>query len=389
METITYNFCEQTTESSNFYMRLEKLTDKIIHEASELIPYASLFSEYTGKEECSKKESIQHYLMEMISIGIYWKNYINKSFKKSKAFFAIAKKMNQLRSNYPSQKMNIDHVRGIINTHLNEIQPTGREIVYSLRNFKSLISWMEAAGDYPQTTMVLRRWEAFLKKQSFQMQHDILSLTRSFSIQFEEICDTSLGNYFEHLPEFFSAFMERYKFREDILFCGRQKNEYYLNITGACIMNRDLKAEFLNTTRKIILLPACVKKYNESCAAVKINNAYICQGCREDCNVNNIKQEIKDSAELLLVPHSSDFEKELHRYSGQKNTGFIGVACVLNLLEGGYAMKNLDLPAQCVFLDYCGCKNHWHHHGIPTDLNRKYLNNICNNTNVCETLPVE
>ena len=75
--------------------------------------------------------------------------------------------------------------------------------------------------------------------------------------------------------------------------------------------------------------------------------------------------------------------------SENKNTGYIEVACVLNLLEGGYAMKNLELPAQCVFLDYCGCINHWHPLGTPTNLNRKHLKNICTYSRLRESLPVE
>ena len=51
--------------------------------------------------------------------------------------------------------------------------------------------------------------------------------------------------------------------------------------------------------------------------------------------------------------------------------GIIGVACVLNLISGGLKAKNF-VP-QCVFLDYCGCKDHWHDKGIITDINMSYL----------------
>ena len=47
------------------------------------------------------------------------------------------------------------------------------------------------------------------------------------------------------------------------------------------------------------------------------------------------------------------------------NLGILGVACVLSLLEGGLMLEAHKVPGQCVPLDFCGCKNHWHEEGIP------------------------
>jgi hypothetical protein len=52
-----------------------------------------------------------------------------------------------------------------------------------------------------------------------------------------------------------------------------------------------------------------------------------------------------------------------------KDTGIVGVACVLNLLSGGLKARRLGIPAQCILLDSCGCGNHWDIEGIPTVLN--------------------
>ncbi|WLD29947.1 MULTISPECIES: DUF116 domain-containing protein [unclassified Clostridioides] len=52
-----------------------------------------------------------------------------------------------------------------------------------------------------------------------------------------------------------------------------------------------------------------------------------------------------------------------------EDVGIIGVACVLNLISGGWKVKNFGFVPQCVVLDYCGCKNHWHEKGIVTDIN--------------------
>jgi len=36
-------------------------------------------------------------------------------------------------------------------------------------------------------------------------------------------------------------------------------------------------------------------------------------------------------------------------------------------------MRALGLEAQCVLLDYSGCKRHWDPKGVPTRLDRKRL----------------
>jgi len=81
-------------------------------------------------------------------------------------------------------------------------------------------------------------------------------------------------------------------------------------------------------------------------------------------------REMKNSGiETVLIRHSSDFSRWLKPWANQNSTGLIGTACVLNLLDGGYEMKNLNIPSQCVFLDYCGCNKHWDKAGLATQIN--------------------
>jgi Uncharacterized conserved protein len=78
--------------------------------------------------------------------------------------------------------------------------------------------------------------------------------------------------------------------------------------------------------------------------------------------------------EVTIVPHESTISsREKEAGLLEKDIGAVGVACVLNLISGGLMLKGLGIPAQCVILDYCGCKNHWHDQGIPTDINMEQL----------------
>ena len=63
----------------------------------------------------------------------------------------------------------------------------------------------------------------------------------------------------------------------------------------------------------------------------------------------------------------------LRRWSRSPEYGVVAVACLLNIAPGGYEMRELEIPSQCVLLDWCGCSKHWHPQGVPTDLNDRRL----------------
>ncbi len=76
---------------------------------------------------------------------------------------------------------------------------------------------------------------------------------------------------------------------------------------------------------------------------------------------------------VLVVSHgSSAFAKRKEN----EDVEIIGTACVNNLISDGFKARNLGIPAQCFMLDYCGCKNHWHKEGFPTEINIGQLNHI-------------
>ncbi|HEX3014597.1 MAG TPA: DUF116 domain-containing protein, partial [Methanobacterium sp.] len=64
---------------------------------------------------------------------------------------------------------------------------------------------------------------------------------------------------------------------------------------------------------------------------------------------------------------SSAFSKSTKE--DRNELGIVGVACVSNLIAGGWKAGSLGIPAQCVLLDYSSCKTHWHKEGFPTDIN--------------------
>jgi hypothetical protein len=46
------------------------------------------------------------------------------------------------------------------------------------------------------------------------------------------------------------------------------------------------------------------------------------------------------------------------------------------LIGGGLELRGNNVAAQCVFLDFPGCRNHWTEEGVPTDLNFEQLRRV-------------
>ena len=116
------------------------------------------------------------------------------------------------------------------------------------------------------------------------------------------------------------------------------------------------------------------------CEAVKVKEGLFCTGCTAECRVNQLrllgkKQLKEDRFDVYIIPHASDLSLWSPK-PGEPVRSVIASACVTTLVEGGWELKRYDVPAQCVLLDYSGCKKHWHCEGIPTALNTRELKRI-------------
>ncbi|MGM0508457.1 MAG: DUF116 domain-containing protein [Fusobacteriota bacterium] len=139
---------------------------------------------------------------------------------------------------------------------------------------------------------------------------------------------------------------------------------------AADILNDIFLERFQNTERKVVLLPTCMRKLGpKECKSLKSGNHLKCQICNLQCNVGKItKLGNEVGFDTFMVLHSSNFFELIKKWRDQDEVGVVGVACVLNLLKGGYEMEALNIPSQCVFLNYPGCKKHWEKYERPTEL---------------------
>jgi hypothetical protein len=245
----------------------------------------------------------------------------------------------------------------------------------SLAQLPRLIEWLSASGEFTQEAMRLNNWRSCLSTLPPDECSSWLAECTEIFDWFEREAKIALGAYTAGVAQFLATESRRHRCREDQILCSRKAVEYHLSMVGAEIMNRGLQRQFQNTSRRIVLVPTCMRGEDTAKCGARVSGIdLVCTGCNPDCNVNRITHRMRSmGAMVYLVPHSTGFSQWLARWEGKTDVGVTAVACLSHVLSGGYEMRTRRIASQCVILDYPGCHKHWSREGIPTDLNEERL----------------
>jgi len=377
MRTITYNLSGQ---ESDYYEDVRRLTDKTdMYFLDNMANYYSVYRFYLAKEKVEDLRTREEYVYDFLSAGTYINLYTSFSKLSPRPLLSFQRNLYFLRRKKKALKPYIDPIRGLISSGL--LYRTKKETdqnVNSLRDFYKLILWLDATGEFREETKRFKLIHAFLSTQLPEIRTKMLDQLLKFAKWFEDESFDILGKYTKNVNNFISEKHHDYKWKENYIFTGRKRIEYHLSMVGAELMNRGFESDFKDTKKRALLVPACMRlKQDGTCKATEKNFDMKCTGCSSDCRVFQLTKLAKEkNCSVHIIPHSSDFTKWLQTWAVGSDTGVIGVACPLNLITGGLELKNLNIPAQCILLDYCGCRSHWDKEGMPTDLNENELMRI-------------
>ncbi|HEX2953111.1 MAG TPA: DUF116 domain-containing protein [Bacillota bacterium] len=384
METLTYQLIDTEENSLEYYKRASYFCDQVLtltdRYFSELTADFQRFIVETSREQVRTKAEYQ---LEILVIGTLWRIYAQYLKHSNPVIEWALTGLASARQRNSRLKPWMDWTRGVLitfwlgNPH-SDIVIDGREPL-SVRGFTALVRWLNATGDFEEEIIRLQSWLAYFRARPETWTADVMASIQEWAVWFARESGQALGQYTAGVESFLSSTAERYHFREDRIFCRRRSEEYYLNMVGAEIMNRAFRKEFQSKKRKIVFLPVCLR-YNlgASCRWREGELGFVCGHCQADCQINQVTRMGKEEGfEVYIIPHESSLTTgELRKSEGRDDIGVVGVACVLNLMSGGWKIKGLGIPAQCVLLDYCGCKAHWHERGIVTAMNIDRLREI-------------
>jgi hypothetical protein len=245
----------------------------------------------------------------------------------------------------------------------------------AIERLTGLAVWLAATGEFKQEALRVMNWRDYLTRLKPEKATHWLHVARDLFNEFEHEAAVELGAYTCGVDPFLNRLQASWRWREDLLMCDRPEPEYHLNMVAAEVMNRGLREEFSRTEERVVLVPTCMRGARAaSCKAIKRGLDILCTGCDPDCSVNRISRRMRGmGVKVYLVPHASGFSRWLDRWQRDKGIGVIAVACMLNILEGGYEMRARGIPSQCLPLDYPGCRKHWDRKGMSTALNEERL----------------
>jgi uncharacterized protein len=382
MNAVTYSLKQDKNNSQEYYDKIRELTDEVIVHSTEILePLINEFMDYLQNYELEQLRDRREYLLELISFGVLWNSYAHTALSVKHAPFIVMAHMAEWRKKHQQIKPLIDFARGILITlvllpkikHKHDYEPP------TLEQIDQVCRWFEATGEFREQALRFVRWRAYWATNSEVEVKKRFYAIAVFTKWFEAFTIKSLGKYTENVESFLNNSAEQYKWREDRISSTRLRIEYHLNMIGAELMNRAFRDDYKNTDTKVVLMPGCMRTHNdENCKAIRIKEGLKCSGCEAQCRINQLREMgKKNNFDVYIIPHASDLS-QWSPQPGKPRRGVVASACVTTLVEGGWELKRYDVPAQCVLLDYSGCKKHWHCKGVPTELNIRELRRILN-----------
>jgi len=380
MEAITYSLKLNGNNSEEYYREVRSFADEVFLKAeNSVLPIVDEYINYVSDFKLEEVREKEEYLLELLSFGILWRTYASRALTVRIAPFITLAKMGEWRKKHQRIKPLIDISRGILTTLflLPNVKSQEFPSPPTLEQIDHVCKWFEATGEFTEQALRFVRWRAFWGTLMPDSRLDIFAAIADFRNWFEVRSNEVLGKYTSNVEKFLSNSKSKYRWREDRVSCSRSKLEYHLNMVGAELMNRAFRKEFSNTEATAMLLPGCMRaRSKDECEAVKEPKGLKCIGCEPKCRVNGLRIiGQKKNFDVYVIPHASDLSLWSPK-ENQQSRGIVASACVTTLVEGGWELKRYGVPAQCVLLEYCGCKKHWHPTGIPTALNRNELERI-------------
>ena len=376
-EIITYSLRGHNSNSDEYYRTVSSFCDEVLTQAGEeakgvVEPFLSWCEQSPGVTRRRGAEAIH----EMLSLGVFWQNYSSAAVESKPVTRRLFGWLAAVRKRNKFLKEGVDRVRGGLGGLILHKKATVFETPLTLPGMDILLEWLASNGEFPEEVGRLTTWKEFLGSldapAARRALQEITDLAGWFKIRSLEV----LGLYTENVEGFLTGKHPRYRWREDYIFTGRQRVEYHLNMLGTEILNRSLRAGFLETQKRIVIVPPCMKaKPEEECQAQMTPYGERCANCTPGCHVNQITRlGEKQGFEVFIMPDDlKTFSSEGQEPGHRQAVGVVGISCPLTNTSGGWEMMRLGVPAQGLLLDYCGCIWHWDKKGIPTDINFNQL----------------
>jgi hypothetical protein len=375
-----YDLCRGNLCSDAFYAALPAFADRTLAAIEgRASPLLDGYSRHVQTFLAEAPRSRGEYALEFLLLGTLLSRYEGAAQETSPWIIELARRLAWTRERFPKAKPFVDWVRAGLACY--SIAPhVGRKAAKhggAVERLARLIGWLQSTGEFKQEALRLTNWRSYLAECKPDKATYWLRVSIEIFQEFQREADLVLGAYTRGVAGYVAREHAHLRWREDLLMCGKPAVEYHLNMFAAEVMNRGLRDDFNRTERKVVLLPACMRGAHARDCKARVNGIdgvdITCATCDPDCAVNRITRELRPCGiAVYMVPHSTGFSRWLARWENSR-AGVTAVACIVNLLPGGLEIRERGIAAQCLPLDFPGCRKHWDPVGIPTVVNEPRL----------------
>lgn len=374
---ITYSLLNGQKNSDLYYQRISDFAVEVLEvlriRLANLVPGFLTFLQNTQRE---KLRMLDEYLLEPLVLGVLWRVYAPGVVEKDQRPFSMLFFLTRIRKKSRLLKPMVDWLRGLLGAVFLMPESHHGTVGLTVDNFSKLLEWLKATGDFPDEVKRLSAWRDYLATKSDDEVVVILNQVMTLAEWFETRSLETLGDYSPNVEFFLDNGHQKHLWHEDRYFTGRQRVEYHMTMVASEILNRNIRDRFLESERRVVILPPCMCAPADTCQAQLTDFGYLCAHCTPGCRVHQITLlGDKHGFEVLVMPDDLNVFDSSGNSDKQGNSiGVVGVSCPLTNPAGHWSTREIDVPVQGVLLDYCGCEWHWGlEEHFPTDTNIKEL----------------
>ncbi|MGO9436704.1 MAG: DUF116 domain-containing protein [Terracidiphilus sp.] len=378
--TFVYDLRSEEHTSDAFYAELAPFAEEVVAQIEKRAGYLlDGYGRHVREVLSESPRSRGEYALELLSLGMILRKYESAATATPAWTAKLGQALVRVRHRIPLLKPIADKTRALLACFwFAPAIDSPRRPTLSRPPFDRLtllIHWLRATGEFEQEALRLSNWRAYFTQLRPSESAYWMGIATVLFDRFEREAAVRFGDYTRGVGPFIAGDYAHRGIREDRLFCGRTQSEYHLNMVAAEIMNLGLREAFERTKQKAVLVPACLRGAKAAACRARLDGVDMtCTACDPACAVNRITQRMRIlGAKVYLVAHTKGFSRWLDRWQREPGVGVTAVACLLNILPGGYEMRSRGIASQCVPLDYPGCRKHWSSKGIATSVNEDRL----------------
>ena len=164
------------------------------------------------------------------------------------------------------------------------------------------------------------------------------------------------------------------KFRDRRLYTSREQHHLYM--LEAELTNRLYRDEFKKATKKIALLPHCLRDLTVNCKSAPDEFDYQCKKCSKNCFLNHSGQILQENNIDAYIWRTADIKKKLKEAIQTNHTfGILGIACIPELVSGMRMCVKYGIPVVGIPLDANRCIR-WMGDFYPNSINLEQLEKL-------------